>query len=57
MARVAVLPVVLKLTTIPPVGAGVSRVMIKVPMVPPSTGLVPEAMVILGRSSSLVIVP
>ncbi len=45
---VAVVPVVLKLTTNPPVGAGVSRLMIKVPMVPPSTGLVPGAMVIFG---------
>ncbi len=47
----AVLPVVLKLTTNPPVGAAVSRVMIKVPTVPPSRGLVPGAMVILGMDA------
>jgi len=46
---VAVLPLVSKLTTKPPSGAGVSRVIVNVPLVGPvSVGVVPTAMLTLG---------
>ena len=46
---VAVLPLVSKLTTKPPSGAGVSRVIVNVPLVGPvSVGVVPAAMLTLG---------